>query len=332
MIRKMLGLATLMAPALLPGLVLALGHRRAAPEPEQFIIARSSFWDFGPPMNSYDLFIVRSTPTGASVERISLTPPGAGCNDLPELRTASKMMGQSVESLLGPVNPCAIHERELAKEMRRGKKGLVFSGADIVMQVQCGSRTRLIRADILDRDMFDAHPDTPHYTSWTMRLLGVIGKGLGPGPMDRPIFSIPGKISQQVPVKEWPVLRDVGAGRYDALFGSDKLSDLYRRAIQPPPPPPKVVLVSCVPYAPVVFVRPNYPPIAVLARVQGAVHVRVAVDRNGSPGAIAFESGVALLRPAVKQAVGGWKFPRGEPNREVEATISFTLHCTNPVP
>jgi len=44
----------------------------------------------------------------------------------------------------------------------------------------CGGETRLIRSDILDRDMFDASAHTPENTAWTMQLLEKLDKPLGP--------------------------------------------------------------------------------------------------------------------------------------------------------
>ena len=50
-------------------------HSPVLPTPDQFIVGRHSFFDFGPPTDFYELFVVRSAPKGSSIERISLTPP-----------------------------------------------------------------------------------------------------------------------------------------------------------------------------------------------------------------------------------------------------------------
>jgi hypothetical protein len=42
-------------------------------------------------------------------------------------------------------------KKPLRRELKRCKKCLVFSGADVVLQVQCGTETCLIRTDILDK-------------------------------------------------------------------------------------------------------------------------------------------------------------------------------------
>ena len=97
--------------------------------------------------------------------------------------------------------------------MKRCKKCLVFSGANIAMQVQCGSKTRVIRSDILDRDMFDPAANTPEHTSWTMKLLSQMDKAVGPGVMDRPIFSIPDQRESSLTNQDSDVIRDPELGK-----------------------------------------------------------------------------------------------------------------------
>src|SRR5215470_19485218 len=142
------------------------------PIPSQFEIGRHTFFDFGPPFDFYDIFIVRPSSGGSSVERITLTPAGNKCTQPAKLEAASASLTQSVADLLAGTNPCSISQKELSRELKRRKKYSVFSGANVSMQVECGGQKRIIRADILDRDMFDAHPGTPERTSWTMELLG----------------------------------------------------------------------------------------------------------------------------------------------------------------
>ena len=99
--------------------------------------------------------------------------------------------------LLGDKNPCTIPEKALGRESKPCKKYSVFSGADVVLRVRCGTLTRLIRTDILEKDWFDASPHTPEQTSWTMQLLGRLDDAVGPGIMDRPIFLLPEKGREQ---------------------------------------------------------------------------------------------------------------------------------------
>lgn len=230
--------------------------------------------------------------------------------------------------MLAGLNPCTIPEKELRRELKRCKNCIVFSGANVAMQVQCGTQTRVIRSDILDRDMFDPEPNTPKYTSWTMQLLDHLDQALGPGVLDQPIFPMLAKEQTTVPDEASPHLSDLGSGKYDALFqdAPDKPSDLYRAA-QIHPATPSVRLESVAPFEPVTAVLPSYPPIARVAHVEGSVSFKMEVDAQGGVSAITFDSGSPLLRGQVKNAVSGWKFSEEAFNHEVNARIDFALNC-----
>jgi|SRR5580658_104027 hypothetical protein len=150
-------------------------HSAAPAPPDQFEIGRHTFFDFGPPSDYYELFVVRPTVNGTSIERITLTPSVDSCTRQAKLEVASASINESIAALLGSTNPCAIPEKELRRELKRCKKCLVFSGADVAMEVECGGQSRVIRSDILDKDMFDPAANTPNgrcscCSVWTKRL------------------------------------------------------------------------------------------------------------------------------------------------------------------
>jgi hypothetical protein len=141
----------------------------------QFIIGRRTFFDFGPPFDFYELFVVETNARGgASIERITLTPPGDACVLPAKIEAVITSVDESPAQLLGTKSPCRIPEKKLRSELKRCKHCPVFSGANVSFQVQCGAKVRIIRADILDKDMFDPKVNTPEYTAWTMQLLGRI--------------------------------------------------------------------------------------------------------------------------------------------------------------
>lgn len=303
--------------------------RKPAPiQPNQFEIGRHTFFDFGPPTDYYEVFIVRPAKNGASIERITPTPPGNECVSPAKIETASGFINESPAELLGSTNLCAIPEKELRRELKRCKHCLVFSGANVVVQAQCGDKTRLIRADILDRDIYSPTPKTPEHTSWIMRLVGTLDSAIGPGVMEKPMFQIPQPDEAPQSDVDSAGLRDVGAGKYDALFerAPDKPSDLYRAA-RTPLSPPIARLVASIPVLPEVFVPPGYPPIARLARVEGSVSFTIDVDTEGAVTDPIIVSGHPLLVEAVKQAAVAWKFPRDTSRKHVHATVEFVLNC-----
>lgn len=308
---------------------LSLEPRAAVAGPTQFEIGVHTFIDMGPPFDFYEVYVVHSTPNGASVERIRLTPAGNPCLQPAEVEVAKTSMHARIADLLGSMDPCAIPEKALRQELSRGKKGLVFSGANVLMEVQCGARTRFIRSEILDRDMFDAAPHTPQYTSWTMRLLEKLEKPFGPGVLDRPIFPTLAQEKRHPETSDAATIKDILAGVYDGLFpgAPDKPSELCREAEKPPPPPPSVRLVSSEPLHPASFALPGYPPLARLVEVEGKVSLKVGVSADGTVTQMSVESGHPLLGPAAKDAVSRWKFPKGAQDRQTQVTLDFKLNC-----
>lgn len=298
------------------------------PTPTEFAIGRHTFFDFGPPTDFYELFLVRPAPNGTSIERISLTPPGDACIQPASVEVANGSLANSVAELLGKTNPCAISKKELRRELKRCKKCMLFSGAHVVMQVQCGVATRIIRADILDKDMFDSAPQTPEHTSWTMKLLARIDHAVGAGVMDRPVFPIPKESQKNAPPQDSQVLRDIGSGKYDELFhdAPDKPSDLYRAA-QIRPPTPIVRLLSSAPFQPEVFAAPGYPPLARIARIGGTVNFAIDVSADGSATNFTVENGHLLLRGTTEKAVGDWKFSKDAAGQRIHAAIEFDTNC-----
>jgi TonB family protein len=313
---------------LLCGRALPHDRRPASPLPDHFVIGRHTFFDFGPPTDFYELFLLRPTPNGSSIERITLTPAADACTQPAKIETVSAPLNEPVAALLGNTNPCAIPEKDLRRERKRCKKCLVFSGANVAMQVQCGTQTRIVRSDILDKDMFDPAPKTPEHTSWTMRLLGRLDEALGPGVMDEPMFPLAEREDPSAMDSDSDTLQDVKSGKYDVLFhgAPDKPSDLYRAA-QNRPPAPTVRLLSCSPIQPQEFVLPQYPPLARLAHIEGTVVFRVAVDPNGSTTNYTLVSGHPMLLGSVQKAVSDWKFSKEGAGEEIEGTIVFATNC-----
>lgn len=295
--------------------------------PDQFLIARHTFFDFGPPNDFYEIITVRGTDNGTTIERVTLTPAGDGCTQSPTVETVSSAITDTLSGVLEGRNPCAIPDKALRRELKRRKQGLVFSGAEISMVVQCGGRERVIRADVLDRDMFDSKAATPENTSWTMRLLTRLDKAFPSGVWDRPVFG-----GSTEPTKATAPNADIRkaleSGEYDHLFAGapDRPSDLYR-AFRIPPPAPSVRILSIEPFQPGEFVPPGYPPIARLAHIEGAVVVSFQVDVNGRVNNTQFESGHPMLRPTVTKAVGEWKFPKEAADHQIKATIDFKMNC-----
>jgi TonB family protein len=308
-------------------------HSSKTPFPDQFIIGRHSFFDFGPPFDFYEVFSIHSTEQGTAVERVTITPPGDACYQPASVRTATASMKKSIADLLGNTNPCTIPEKDLRREQKRCKHCAVFSGVNVTMQIKCGGNERRIRMDILDRDMFDPAPATPEHTSWTMNLLGKLDQALGNNVMDKPMFSVAETNILPASKLNSQRLDDLNNGTFDALFehAPDKPSELMKEA-QIAPARPRVELISSSPFSPLEPVLPIYPPIARAAHVEGQVTVKLDITPTGQTSNLSFTDGKVMLRNSVASAVSSWKFPVDAAGQHVEAVIQFDLNCPSAKP
>jgi hypothetical protein len=94
-------------------------HHRSAPEPNAFVVGRMTHFDFGPPSNYYELYLVQTTTNGASIERITLTPPGGSCMQPAQAEDKIATVSQSIRTLLGEKNPCSIPRKDIQHELKR---------------------------------------------------------------------------------------------------------------------------------------------------------------------------------------------------------------------
>lgn len=303
-------------------------HKTQEPFPSGIVIARDSFIDIGPPFNYYDLTFLHVDGNKTEVERISLTPPADTCYPHAEIRTFHLNLDESLSDVLAGTNPCSIPEKKLKAESKRRSKGLVFSGMVVRMQVECSGRTRSIRSEILDRDIFDKHPSTPQYTAWSRALFDRLDQLIGDHPWDKPIFPISDAAPSSDPLLQSRALQAVADGKFDQIFGeqADHPSELYRSA-QAPIRHPNIELVSSEPIRPDVYVDPIYPPIAKAARVQGTVEFQLAVDANGLAMDSVIDAGPPMLRQAVTNAIAKWKFSTKDSGKAIHGSIRFAMNC-----
>jgi hypothetical protein len=310
------------------GICVAQGHKSQEPFPSEVVVGRDSFIDVGPPFNYYDLTFLRAEGMKTDVERISLTPPADVCYPRAEIAIAHVSLDESLSAVMQGMNSCTIPEKALKAELKRRNKGSVFSGMNVSIQVACSGGVRVIRADILDRDIFDAHPTTPQYTAWSRSLFDKLDKATGDHPWDKPIFPVSEAVLAAPQALQSAALQAIGEGKYDGIFGDspDRPSALYRMALNVPRKP-FIELTSSDPVRPTEYVDPVYPPIAKAARVHGIVEFHLTVGSDGSAKEGAVDSGPRMLWQAVSDAIAKWKFPADESEQVVHGSIRFGLNC-----
>ncbi len=310
------------------GFLPAVAQESSSEFPSQLLIARHTFFDFGPPFNFYEVITVDSKPDGLEIERVLVTPAGNACFSPPTVESKAAFMHASMVELLKGQNPCNIPEKDLRKELKRCKHCSIYSGAEVTMHVSCRGKERAIRMDILDRDMFDPNANTPKQTSWTMAVMSSLDEVLGPGVMEKPMFG-PGKPETASQQAEATIMHRLRSGEFDTLFNSKQLlSELARQSAQPLPSP-NIVLQDYSPAAPIEVELPRYPPIAKAAHVDGKVSVSFHVTPDGRTENISFAK-QSVLESTTQAAVEKWRFPETAEGHDEHVTLEFKLNCPSP--
>lgn len=133
-----------------------------------------------------------------------------------------------------------------------------------------------------------------------------------------------------------PVVEGVPPGLGGVANGVP-FSFLVPNVVPPPPPvarrsvPRRIVVVSVVEAARAIYTpKPDYPPLARLARIQGTVKVQAVIATDGTIQELRVLSGHPLLIAAARQAVERWRYQptllNGEPVEVVtEIDINFVF-------
>jgi hypothetical protein len=297
-----------------------------------FEITVDSFFDFGPPFHFYEIFVVRPDSTGSSIKKINITPQGQKCISRPTVEIAEGHLSKSPSGLLNQEALCKIPRKELEKKRKDCKHCLVFSGAIVFVQLHCGIETRLIRSDVLDRDMFDTRTRTPDRVSQTMQMLGDLRTATGKSPMDRPMFP-DGSAPPDVSHKDDPDVAKLAAGGYDQLFpgvtDDAKLSTLYRDSLVPLPVP-TIELTEIQPIRPEkIEIESKYPPIARLVNANSAVSFTAQLEADGSVSEVETINSPfsSLFSAYVVDVVKKWKFLPSTGVQQVTGKIQFSTNC-----
>jgi periplasmic protein TonB len=129
----------------------------------------------------------------------------------------------------------------------------------------------------------------------------------------------------------------VPGGTFGGVLGAALGGSLTGAAAPPPPPPPKAVtpkrirVGGQVESARLIFQpKPEYPPLAKMARIQGTVRLEAVISKDGTIQDLKVVSGHPLLVKAALEAVQRWRYQptllNGEPVEVVtEVDVNFTL-------
>jgi hypothetical protein len=293
----------------------------------ELYIARHTFFDFGAPLDYYELLHLHVSGGRTLVDRYQVTPY-VSCYQPATVQVDRSGLDGSIERLLEGRSLCGIPEKDLRREARRCEKCLTFSGAFIVIEAQCDGRPRRIPVRVLDGDLFSKSPHPPQQTSASMDLFRRLDGAFASGVMDRPILQ-PGAPAPLAPSDD-ATIADLRQGRFDGLFDKapDKISELVRQSELPRPPPPSVRLKESTPVFPIKYEPFGYPPLAKIVQIEGYVTFTASISSDGQATNIQIVTGHPLLRESVKLMVAGWKYPENAAGQEVRGTLEFKTNCS----
>jgi protein TonB len=129
----------------------------------------------------------------------------------------------------------------------------------------------------------------------------------------------------------------VPGGQFGGVLGAALGGVLSTASAPPPPPPPKAAtpkrirVGGQVEGARLIFQpKPEYPPLAKMARIQGTVRLEAIISKDGTIQDLKTVSGHPLLIKAAIEAVSRWRYQptllNGEPVEVVtEVDVNFTL-------
>jgi TonB family protein len=298
-----------------------------------FVLGVNTFFDFGPPFNYYEIFVVIPIAQGSKVEKFTLTPVAHKCYAPAKAEYAENTTSLSVKELLIGVDPCAIRDKDLKKEAKRKHKESNLSGANLSLRMNCGRNVRTIEMRVLERDWFLKHPGTPKNTDWTMQVLEKLRGSTGLGTMENPMFALVGTGPRGPLSADAASIENLRSGGGDVLFPwaieREKVSAIYRESLVEPAKP-SVTFVRSTPIEPVQYTLPIYPPLVRMAQKEGDVSVVLTINAEGKVSNVGTYSGPKLLEGAMRDAVKDWKFPpAAEPVREVRVSVAFRLNCSD---
>lgn len=303
------------------------GQEQTGAKPNELLIGRLSYIDIGPPFDYFDVIRVRDDGRGARVERVLLSPNG-GCFVPAKADFGSGEIRQSIAELMGGIDACHISDKQIERELKRRRKGSVFSGVNITMEFQCPSGPRVIASAVMGPDLYEAHPETPQLTSWTMKLLEKLDAVLGPGAKNKPMFPVEDEKSSGAKEPTEDFVKQLETGRFDGLFTSsaDLPSAIYSES-KKPVRDAEVNLAQIAPAAPDTYIAPKYPPIAKAARMEGAVSFQLVTGDSCVVGDVNITDGPKMLHRAVIDSVKQWKFCKLPIGTKVSGSILFQLNC-----
>ncbi len=321
-----------------------------APGPGHFYAISYTFWDNGPAWD-YHIIDVKSDGPDSVVRDILIISEHAPCGPTCRVRARIKRLKDTTPAkVAGDNNPCAVDQRELAREIRRSKRRRkhmgVYSFANFGIAADCGGEEVALHLGLLP------FPSGPEGSPRIVRSYNLLRD------VETQVFGTADVFTTSANTKIFEDIEGVPPPDSDEMVGEALVPELqsgaFDRALwdeckkQPCPdqglnhalkdyippdkrPQPSVSLKSPATSELAKYVAPAYPPIANLARVEGDVELELRVDSlSGAVLDAKAITGHPLLQGAALAAARQWQFRRtgdtGKP-QVVRVVLQFERNC-----
>jgi len=315
------------------------------PTPSRMYIVSAAFSDFGA-LFYYRVVDVRTDGPDIVIRysRIGWTDPSF-CPRKIVQSAQVRLRNRTIKDLVKANNPCAISSRDLAATVKKYSITAAHLEAfSTGVIATCGPTTSVL--ELPDESEVDLKK-LKSANAKMSRLWDLISDVVGPAFGKDDIFQRPteaeGLVLQRAGQE---IVPELASGRYDeglaaAVHGNDStwrhpsLRDLlndYRGPITNSEAKAgafSIVLLDAEQYRFSVFAKPNYPPLAAMARIQGDATIGLTVDpATGEVTNVEPSSGNKILQGSAVAAAKKWRLePNSAGAQKVNMTLRYLLQC-----
>jgi TonB family protein len=328
---------------LIAGLLAVMLQGAVTVAPSQFYIVSVFFSDNGAAFY-YRLIEVKPDGSGALVRYSRIAAASLYCPRIVVQTAEGRLDNTSLAALVGTRNLCAVKQRALNAALKKYRRTeAVFEAVSFGIVAQCGSSLVSLGLPMSQRVDLErlqrAEPQTAHL--WELAS-EIADRTFGPQDVFHDRTDADDLILQRAGAGLAP---ELASGRYDvglaaAVKGNvgtwrspsfRSLLERYRGPVNTTESGSGYVsrLLNAQEFHFSHFVPPKYPTLAMQARVQGQVALRLTLNAaTGEVVGVAAISGHPLLNPSAIEAAKQWRFAPGSTDSQVlDLTLDFALRC-----
>ena len=318
--------------------VLARGEELAGPS--KFYFVSASFSDYGA-LFYYRVIDVTAEGPDARIRYVRVAPIGLYCPRMSIWAIEAKVPNTSPAQLAALVNPCAFTPGTLHAALKKnGRKAGVFEATSFGIVAQCGASAVSLELPIAEKvDLERLRRDHPEMA----RLWDLAPEITDPvfGTKD-PFYGRAKEDDLALQRAGAKLVPELDSGRYDAGLAAAVRGNVgtwrspsFRALLENYSGPidaemrPVPRLLDAGAYRFSRFVDPNYPALALQARVQGKVELQLTLEpATGVVLVASAVSGHPLLKAVAIDAARQWRFaPNSVDSPVLNLTLDFSLRC-----